>query len=276
MHLLFNCDRALAHVAADASLRSRLKDVGGAATSARHVGCSTALAQSRTIALRAADPLHERLGELVRATVVGEPVELHLALAADAVGWSPSGAFTYRDQAVTLSLESVSSLVVEEFHIESLSWQEPMVSAEWRLVARQSEPLLIDEDILVEPNDRLVVLCRGHDRRDPLRSSRGPAHLLRRRGADRADPPDVLRIGASGGQPMSRRPASAPRVQWPYPEPERGGRLGHRDPWWNVRAPDFVGGRENSDVEPGDLVRHDRTCRRPHRAPPGTATTHRP
>ena len=94
----------------------------------------------------------------MRATVVGEPVELHLALAADAVGWSPSGAFTYRDQAVTLSLESVSSLVVEEFHIESLSWDDPVVSAEWRLVARQSEPLLIDEDILVEPTDRLVLL----------------------------------------------------------------------------------------------------------------------
>ena len=157
MHLLFNCDRALAHVAADASRRSQLHDVGG--------GPRPADASSTPLRLpnvhptrREEDPRHARFGELVRATVVGDPVELHLALAADAVGWSPCGAFTCRDQAVTLSLESASSLVVEEFHIESLSWQEPLVSAEWRLVARQSEPLLIDEDILVEPTDRLVLL----------------------------------------------------------------------------------------------------------------------
>ena len=157
MHLLFNCDRALAHVAADASLRSRLHDVRGKPRPVDAAGTPTRLPDVHR-PVPEADPLHERLGALVRATVVGEPVELHLALAADAVGWSPSGAFTYRDQAVTLSLESASSLVVEEFHIESLSWQDPLVSAEWRLVARQSEPLLIDEDILVEPTNRLVVL----------------------------------------------------------------------------------------------------------------------
>jgi hypothetical protein len=155
--LFFNCDRALAHVAADAARRSCLNENGR--TNGPSVTFDTGSQRTDACSSRGApDPLYARLAELVRATVVGEPVELHLALAADAVGWSPSGAFTYRDQAVALSLECASSLVVEEFRIESLSWQDPLVSAEWRLVARQSEPLLIDEDILVEPTDRAIRL----------------------------------------------------------------------------------------------------------------------
>ncbi len=157
MRLLLNCDRALTHIAADASRQSRLHPTGDAARPIDTSGTPRDL-RNGCPPDPEAGPLHTRLEELVRATVVGEPAELHLALAADAVGWSPSGAFTYRDEAVTLSLESVSSLVVEEFHVESLSWQDPLVSAEWRLVARQSEPLLINEDILVEPTDRLVLL----------------------------------------------------------------------------------------------------------------------
>ncbi len=156
MRLRFNCDRALAHIAADAMRWSRLHYPGDV------VPVVPSLPRSQSTDAYSpppdASPLHVRLGELVRATTVGDPAELRRALAAEAVGWSPAGTFTYRDEAVRQSLEEVSSLEVEEFRVVTLSWHDPWLSAEWHLVARHSEPLLISEDILIDPTERLIRL----------------------------------------------------------------------------------------------------------------------
>ena len=70
----------------------------------------------------------EELETLIRTLVVGEAAELHLILAVDAVGWSPSGSFTRRDEAVALTQQPVSSLAVDVFRVEALCWCEPLVS----------------------------------------------------------------------------------------------------------------------------------------------------
>jgi hypothetical protein len=157
MHLRFNCDRVLAHIAADATRRPPRPP--GEVLRSLDLSQASRRATDSHPPLPEADRLHTRLGELVRVAVVGEPDELHLALADGAVGWSPTGAFTSRDQAVGARIEAASCLAVDAFRIVSLSWHEPWLGAEWRLVARQSEPLLICEDILVEGSDRLVHLC---------------------------------------------------------------------------------------------------------------------
>ena len=107
-------------------------------------------------------PIDEtRTGELetvIRTLVVGEAAELYLVLAPDAVGWSPSGSFTRRDEAVALTQQPVSSLTVDAFRVEALCWREPLVFAAWSLKARQVGALLIHEDVLLEATGRTVEL----------------------------------------------------------------------------------------------------------------------
>ena len=100
----------------------------------------------------------EELETLIRTLVVGEAAELYRVLAVDAVGWSPSGSFTRRDEAVALTQQPVSSLAVDVFRVEALCWCEPLVFAGWSLQARQVNALLFNEDVLVEATGRTVEL----------------------------------------------------------------------------------------------------------------------
>ena len=100
----------------------------------------------------------EELETLIRTLVVGEAAELCPVLTPDAVGWSPSGSFTRRDEAVALTQQPVSSLAVDEFRVEALCWCEPLVFAGWSLQARQVNALLFNEDALLEATGRAVEL----------------------------------------------------------------------------------------------------------------------
>ena len=100
----------------------------------------------------------EELQTLIRTLVVGEASELCLILAVDAVGWSPSGSFARRDEAVKLTQQPASSLAVDVFRVEALCWSEPVVFAGWSLQARQVNALLFNEDVLVEATGRTVEL----------------------------------------------------------------------------------------------------------------------
>ena len=159
MRLLFNCDRALALIAADASIcppAEALSERQPIRTEAVRLEAPGERSFDKVDAGRDA-PL-TRLAELIRGAVVGEPVELELVLAVNTVGWSPSGSFAHRDEAVALIEQSVSSLAVEEFHIDVLRWCDPLAFAAWRLRARQPGPLLINDDVLVEATNRPVLL----------------------------------------------------------------------------------------------------------------------
>ena len=161
MRLLLNCERALTLVAADAT-----REKGPSA--ARRAGGPAGYERRATAAARIVVPMYDlgcetegrldRFTELIRAAVVGEPPELHLALSEGAVGWSPAGEFACRDEAVTHSAQSVSSLSVERFRVLMLRWSEPLVFSEWWLGARQEDPLLIGEDVLIEPTGRVIEL----------------------------------------------------------------------------------------------------------------------
>jgi hypothetical protein len=158
VRLLVNCERLLTHVAAGAarsgaSLAPSVPDPPVARPSAGSaawagMGSHTPIDEARA----------EELETLIRTLVVGEAAELCVVLAVDAVGWSPSGSFTRRDEAVALIQQPVSSLAVDAFRVETLCWCEPLVFAGWSLQARQVNALLFNEDVLLEATGRTVEL----------------------------------------------------------------------------------------------------------------------
>ncbi|MGZ4710608.1 MAG: hypothetical protein ACXWBN_17885 [Acidimicrobiales bacterium] len=158
MRLLVNCERLLTHVAVEAARSGAslapsapgppvAKPSAGSAAWAG-MGGHTPIDEARA----------EELETLIRTLVVGEAAELCAVLAVDAVGWSPSGSFTRRDEAVALIQQPVSSLAVDAFRVETLCWCEPLVFAGWSLQARQVNALLFNEDFLLEATGRTVEL----------------------------------------------------------------------------------------------------------------------
>ena len=158
MRLLVNCERALTQVAvkaarSGASVASPTSDrlaSGRVATSTAWAGMDGEASIDEARA--------EELETLIRTLVVGEAAELYPVLAVDAVGWSPSGSFTGRDEAVALTRQPVSSLAVDVFRVETLCWCDPVVFAGWSLQARQVNALLFNEDVLHEATGRTVEL----------------------------------------------------------------------------------------------------------------------
>ena len=159
MRLLLNCERPLTHVAADAArcLGTVACDAGDVPHVDRFIAAAAALHEMGGDG-PTGEPRSGELEILIRTLVVGEAAELDLLLAPDAVGWSPSGSFTRRDEAVALTQQPVSSLAVDAFRVEALCWCEPLVFAVWSLEARQVGALLISEDVLLEPTGRTVGL----------------------------------------------------------------------------------------------------------------------
>jgi hypothetical protein len=157
MRLLLNCDRVVAHVVA-AARHPRAAVATETEWPLTSMAAAPAERPDLVGTLPETAPLRPRLEQFIRAVVVGEPAELHLILAVDAVGWSPSGSFSRRDDAVILSQQAMSSLAVDDFRIGVLCWCEPFVMGEWRLEACQADPLLIRDDVLLEPTDRPILL----------------------------------------------------------------------------------------------------------------------
>ena len=180
MRLLLNCERPLTHVAA-AAARSRGTVVPSAEgrPDADLIVAGAATWERMDADGRAEETRTAELETVIRTLVVGEAAELYLVLAADAVGWSPSGSFTRRDEAVALTQQPASSLTVDAFRVETLCWREPLVFAAWSLKARQVGALLIHEDVLLEGTGRHRRTRGHHHRPNGRRSGRAHLHALR-------------------------------------------------------------------------------------------------
>jgi len=158
VRLLLNCERPLTQVAVQSA---RVRCTAAPSTTGRlPTGPSEGSAAWAGMAgdVPIDEARAEQLETLVRTLVVGEAAELYLVLAVDAIGWSPSGSFTRRDEAVALTQQPVSSLAVDAFRVETLCWCEPVVFAGWSLHARQVNALLFNEDVLLEATGGTVEL----------------------------------------------------------------------------------------------------------------------
>jgi len=158
MRLPFNADRALTHVAANTGTPC---EVAAAVSDQRLL---LALAEHEPAvgqAVRPAEwgePDRARLEAAARVAVVGEPDELEAALTWDCTGRSPNGTFGSRKGAIALATQSHAWLHVETFDVVTLWWSRPDVFVEWELAALQTEPLLIGDDILIEPSGSRIRL----------------------------------------------------------------------------------------------------------------------
>ena len=159
MRLPFGSERVLTHLAADASHRS-----GPAASPVSTRRCPLPVPNQRPAQRHAGavllpgDPEWEHLEALIRVAVAGEPDEVARNLTPDATGWSPAGAYRCRIDAIALVARSMAWLDVDDLHVTMLLWSAPIALAEWHLTASHREPMLIRDDLLVEPSGRTVAL----------------------------------------------------------------------------------------------------------------------
>lgn len=122
---------------------------------AAHAGLPSGAASA---ALAAGDEGFDHLAEVLTTAFIGPPHALGHALADDGVGWCPTYSFRSRIEAFAVLGGAEESLAVHHFAVDRLWWLDPIAVATWRLVARVDVPLLVADDLLVEPSDRPVVL----------------------------------------------------------------------------------------------------------------------
>ena len=109
-------------------------------------------------AMTAGDPCFAHLVTAVTTAFVGPAHALSDALAVDAEGWCPTYRFGSRVEAYAALSGAEDSLAVQRVEVDHLWWLEPVAIVPWRLVASVDEPLLVADDLLVEPSARPVVL----------------------------------------------------------------------------------------------------------------------
>ncbi len=163
MLFLFNADRRLAKLAADAA---HIESVGrvrdrpwrrtdttpSASTIDSHPDVAAG-ARDATDAQTRSD-----LTCLLQIAIVGEPETLRDALTEDAHGWSPTFEFSSCAEAEAAFRERDRPLMVQQFRIDRMCWSANVVFAEWSLRASLRTPLLVADDILVEADDRDIAL----------------------------------------------------------------------------------------------------------------------
>jgi ketosteroid isomerase-like protein len=105
------------------------------------------------------DPRRALFEDAVRALVSGDTDGVASLFTEDVVGWSP-----------VLSVSSLAELQAEvaerddalsnlEITVDSIDFIGDKAIAEWRVAADHTGPLLIDDDLLVEPTGRHVILA---------------------------------------------------------------------------------------------------------------------
>jgi hypothetical protein len=192
--LLLSSDRPLSYVAA-AAVSGPTDGAGGTERPWHRLRSSRpvppAPAGPDPGGLTTAERLH--LASIVEAGVVGEPAALDRVLTDDAQGWSPTLAYSSRAEAQARLMNDPWPLVVEKFHVTGLAWSPPYVFAEWWLEARQSGPLLVADEFLVEASKGSVELAgasvaqmRG-DRISAIHTYFDDAGLIERLVMDRKD-----------------------------------------------------------------------------------------
>ena len=185
MRLPFNADRLLTHVAAN------LATVGETGAGKPDDVPSFWPTDDGPASHRAGRSIErgardwQRLEAAARVAVVGEPEELAAALTRDSTGWSPNGTYKSRRAAISLATQAHAWLYVDAFDLITLWWARPNVFVEWELAARQTEPLLIGDDILVEPSGCQIHLAGAAAAPDRSRPNRKRPCLLGRRRVDR-------------------------------------------------------------------------------------------
>lgn len=151
MRLPFNADRVLTHLVADLAVRTER----AAPEPNRRPPPSPADDDPEPHRLASRIEWSEqdraRLVAGARTVVVGEPTELDTTLTWDSTGWSPNGTYGSRQAAISLASRAHSWLHVDAFDVVTLWWSCPDVFVEWVLVARQTQPLLIGDDIVIDP-----------------------------------------------------------------------------------------------------------------------------
>lgn len=110
------------------------------------------------------DAAAEVLTVALRAVLLGAHIDVDAIFTADVVTWSPSTETWSRAELVTAfeeaaeDAESVWSDI--EFTVDSLVVVTPDAAvAEWTLQAVHTGPLLVADDVLIEPSGRRVVLA---------------------------------------------------------------------------------------------------------------------
>lgn len=161
MLLLFNVNRRLARLAADASQIEAAALIHGRPWCRTDRDRSTSTPRPGATGRTAASIDNPRLSRALEIAIVGRADQLCEALTADASGWSPTLSFSSRLEAEDALRDEAASLTVNEFHINGLWETGSRAFAEWQVEATLVTPLLIGDDVLIEPCDNRVVLNGG-------------------------------------------------------------------------------------------------------------------
>jgi hypothetical protein len=161
MLTLFNADRQLSRLAADAAHIARITRASEQPWRGRLIDHSPHGA--RPGIQRGPDALgHQldraRIEQLIEVAVVGDANRLRDVLTADAVGWSPTLTFNSRAEAESALRECHSCLSIRAFKVDQAWWSASNVFAEWSAEVVSTGPLLVGDDVLVETADRRVHL----------------------------------------------------------------------------------------------------------------------
>jgi hypothetical protein len=158
MLVIFNADSELACVAADAA------NIASAVGSDEQPWRRSRSPSSATVP-RTQDHLNrpsapridrETIERLLHLAIVGDSGDLSEVLLPDASGWSPSLEFSSRAEAEAALQDSKPTLQIQRFRIERIWWSDIVAFAEWYAEAVPIGPLLVGEDVLIEPGHRRV------------------------------------------------------------------------------------------------------------------------
>lgn len=160
MLLLYNIDRPLQLIAADAwarrHLAARTPELPWRTVSASSPASAPPLVHDPRA--RASGTSEPDLAQMIAAALVGDLDQVEDVLTADVEVWSPSVYLRSREEVTAALRDEMPVLAIVAFEIEHLTRTGATVFAEWRLVARQSDPLLVDDDVLVETTDEPITL----------------------------------------------------------------------------------------------------------------------
>ncbi|CAN5508865.1 hypothetical protein BH10ACT3_BH10ACT3_15500 [soil metagenome] len=106
-----------------------------------------------------ADRKEAVLVKALEAVFTGDRTSLPDVFAVDVVGWSPNFSVNSREELEDEFEENDSALSNVAFSVDTLDLVGDKAIAEWRVAADHSGPLLISDDLLLEPTGRRVVLA---------------------------------------------------------------------------------------------------------------------
>jgi ketosteroid isomerase-like protein len=101
----------------------------------------------------------ELLGRALEAAATGDTSSLAEIFTEDVTGWSPNMLVVSRDELAAELAERDDALTNVSIEIDTMDAHDGRAAAEWRVAANHTGPLVLDEDIVIEPTDRRIVLA---------------------------------------------------------------------------------------------------------------------